>query len=388
MGPFPVDKDGNQHVLVVVDGFTRFIELYKTKDTTAVSAAEALLTHMGRYGTPNEIFSDRGTQFRNELISKLQELLETTHNFTAPNSHEENAIVERANKEVNRHLRSIIFHKKIVADWSICLPLVQRIMNSQVHSATQVSPAQLLFGNAVNLERRMFIDNTIPGRRKEDEPVTSIGEYMDKLLALQAKVLSIAKDNQYQLDSHHIQLRKKGPKTEFPINSYVLYADPTGLTVSGKTRLNTPLQGPFRVVSRVPTAHQADPEGGDIYVIENLISHVKRDVNVNHLRPFEYNLEMIDPTEVAMTDNEEFPIEEIVGHLPKLKAKDFIKLRKTQMKFLVKYTGYEQVEENTWENLKKTDQLHAYLRKHKMQTLIPASYRLNTLIRMRADQVQ
>jgi hypothetical protein len=44
-------------------------------------------------------------------------------------SHEENAIVERANKEVNRHLRGICFDRKIKEKWRQSLPLVQRIVN-------------------------------------------------------------------------------------------------------------------------------------------------------------------------------------------------------------------------------------------------------------------
>jgi hypothetical protein len=43
-------------------------------------------------------------------------------------SKEENAIVERVNKEVMRHLRGIIFKYNEIAQWSFrYLPLVQRI---------------------------------------------------------------------------------------------------------------------------------------------------------------------------------------------------------------------------------------------------------------------
>jgi hypothetical protein len=44
-------------------------------------------------------------------------------------SKEENAIVERANKEVMRHLRAFIFDERIMSDWVKYIPLVQRIMN-------------------------------------------------------------------------------------------------------------------------------------------------------------------------------------------------------------------------------------------------------------------
>jgi hypothetical protein len=46
-------------------------------------------------------------------------------------SEEQNAVVERENREVMSHLTAIIFDKRISESWSTdYLPLVQRIMNA------------------------------------------------------------------------------------------------------------------------------------------------------------------------------------------------------------------------------------------------------------------
>ncbi len=69
-------------------------------------------------------------------------------------SKEQNEIVERANREVMRHLTAIIFDKRVSEAWSMdYLPLVQRIMNAKVHDTIGVSPAaeELLFGQAINM---------------------------------------------------------------------------------------------------------------------------------------------------------------------------------------------------------------------------------------------
>jgi transposase InsO family protein len=101
IGVLTEDKEwGFNHVLVVIDNFTRWIELYPTRGVTAVEAARVLLDHSGRYGIASEWVSDRGTQFANEVIEALSTLLGSEHCFTLPHSKEENAIVERANKEV------------------------------------------------------------------------------------------------------------------------------------------------------------------------------------------------------------------------------------------------------------------------------------------------
>jgi hypothetical protein len=133
IGPVSTDLFGNCHIIVIICCFTRFIELYAAADTSAMSAARALLNHHGRYGVPQYVRLDRGSQYVNELITNFCDPVGSELNPTTAYSKEENSIVERANKEVMRHLRATIFDRRIVDHcWSSdYLPLVQRIMNAQ-----------------------------------------------------------------------------------------------------------------------------------------------------------------------------------------------------------------------------------------------------------------
>jgi hypothetical protein len=81
-------------------------------DTSARGAATAILDWMGTFGSPSEIVSDNGTQLANETIKQLSEIGLIENLQIHAYSKEENAIVERANKEVKRHLTSIVFHTK------------------------------------------------------------------------------------------------------------------------------------------------------------------------------------------------------------------------------------------------------------------------------------
>jgi transposase InsO family protein len=96
IGPVSKDSADNCYILVIIiDYFSRFVELYPVSDTSAIPCARALLSHVCSYGTPMTIRSDRGTQFVNGIISQLLSLLQIDHELSLAYSKEQNAIVER-----------------------------------------------------------------------------------------------------------------------------------------------------------------------------------------------------------------------------------------------------------------------------------------------------
>ena len=78
LGPFP-DKG---YILVIIDTFTRWTELFWCSDATAKSACDGLLNHFGRFGSPRMVRSDRGSRFANELIKDFLDLTGKPHDMT------------------------------------------------------------------------------------------------------------------------------------------------------------------------------------------------------------------------------------------------------------------------------------------------------------------
>ena len=137
IGPLPEDEKGNKFLIAIIDIFSRFLELYPAVDTSAISAADAILQHTGRYGVPSLLISDAGSQYVNEIISQYLSLMGTDHHITLAYSKQENGIIERGNKEILRHTKAIIFERSVLKTWTKSLPLVQRIINSSVHDIGQ-----------------------------------------------------------------------------------------------------------------------------------------------------------------------------------------------------------------------------------------------------------
>ena len=89
IGPLRPDAYGNMFILLLIDAFSRWVELFPTKTTKALKSASCIFQHMGRFGTPEAIHTDRGTAFHNELVSELFRMTSTEQSLTTAYSSEE-----------------------------------------------------------------------------------------------------------------------------------------------------------------------------------------------------------------------------------------------------------------------------------------------------------
>jgi Integrase core domain len=341
IGPFP---DGG-YILVIICCFTRWVELFLTDDATSTAASKCLFQHFGRFGAPAQLLADRGTHFVNAVIQEFLALVGSEQILTLSYSKEENAIVERENKEINRHITALTFDKRIINNYRDCIPMVQRIINASEHSKLQASPADLLFGTMVNLDRALFLPREHV-TKVHDQPLSA---HADRMLMLQARLVSIAQKIQQAADQKHIT-DAAADRTEFADGSYVLVRYPT----QPPTRLHTPWKGPLQVIQH----------SGNEYVLRDLIEHTERTYHVTQLKQFEYDPEFTDPREVAMHEAQEFEIEAVTSY-----RGDRYGSRK-DLEFEVKFKDGD-IQWLPYSEIKRTDALHAYLRAHRMTSLIP-----------------
>ena len=98
------------------------------------------LKHFGRFGAPHRIMlvaksirheyqygmdintawtfrSDNGPHFIAHVIREFLHLIGVSHTLTLAYSKQENAIVERYNKEIDRHLRALTFENLSLTDY-------------------------------------------------------------------------------------------------------------------------------------------------------------------------------------------------------------------------------------------------------------------------------
>jgi hypothetical protein len=225
--------------------------------------------------------------------------------------------------------------------------MVMRILNSEEKQSTGLSPAEILFGNAVSLGRHI-IHAPVPQSDSSSEPLS---EYMEKLLQRQSILIEVAQATQLKHDSHHMS-NFDPAFTEFPINSYVVLDPPEGR----RPKLQTRKKGPYQVINIV----------GSKYVLQDLLSGKNFETHISNLAPFNFDPSRTDPVKEAMNDSQEFLIEAILGHRGD-------KRRRKTMEFLVKWDGFKD-SYNSWEpyeGLRDTAKLTEYLSNNKLKSLLP-----------------
>jgi glycosylphosphatidylinositol phospholipase D len=96
------------------------------------------------HGLPRSIFSDRGSEFVNRVLSELCSVYGIKQSFTAGYSANANGVCERQIQNIIGALRSSI--NNTGANWSALLPQITFNLNTSVSKATQHSPYFLIFG--------------------------------------------------------------------------------------------------------------------------------------------------------------------------------------------------------------------------------------------------
>ena len=101
LGPFNRSKKNNAYILVMVDKFTKWVELSALLAQTAELTAKAFFNHFVKtFGCPLEIQSDQGGSFQGELFQSFCKLLEISKTRTTPYHPSENGQCEVFNKVI------------------------------------------------------------------------------------------------------------------------------------------------------------------------------------------------------------------------------------------------------------------------------------------------
>ena len=271
MGPLEPSQ-GYRYVVTIIDCFSRYLIAVPTKDHTAKTVAQVLLTRaIAQSGVPEILLSDRGTEFTGTLWNELANLMGYKLRHTAPYHPQSNGICERSHRTINNAIRATK-QQHTETSWPEIVPLIQMHYNATTHASTGYSPHEVLYGH----RSRLPIHHVLSPTTQPNEEEAHSDFLTEKRKLLKTIYDEILEDKQIEPP---------------PLNPYTpgdyIYA--RCLPLTGRTKLDLKWEGPFQVAT-TPSGFQVT-----YYNREGII----RRRHVNDVKPADINR---SPTRGKTTD--------------------------------------------------------------------------------------
>lgn len=198
-------KGGVDNLLVVTDHFTRYAQVYPTKNQTAITTAKALVDNfIPNYGFPTRLHSDQGRNFESATIRHLCKLTGIEKSHTSPWHPSGNGSCERFNRTLLDMLGTLDCKQK--ENWKTYLPSLVHAYNSSRHDTTGYSPFFLMYGR----QPKLPVDILLGVEKREEEG--SYSEFVSKLkdrfdFAYKLASSNISKNQEKQKRSYDMRCR-------------------------------------------------------------------------------------------------------------------------------------------------------------------------------------
>ena len=144
-GPISPSSEGNSYIMVIVDAFT----LNPVPHCKAYYAYTTLYEHwIAKFGLPEKLVTDNGTEFINNEIITLCHLYIIKHKPRTSHAPWTNGLVESMNRSLQKYLRCIINGNDTrYTEWSTDVKLFPLSYNSLITTTLGMSPYEMVLNH-------------------------------------------------------------------------------------------------------------------------------------------------------------------------------------------------------------------------------------------------
>ena len=143
-GPLNPMSDGKHHCLLVIDAFSRFIQVDPVKSTDATHTTEAMSIFKPSFGIPQKLLYDRGTSFMSTDFSTFLLEFGITHAPRTKWSPWTNGKLEIQNKLLSRYF--CYYLSEAGKNWAKLACQFAFAHKTSVKSSTGTTPYEVVFG--------------------------------------------------------------------------------------------------------------------------------------------------------------------------------------------------------------------------------------------------
>ena len=269
MGPLPETEDGCKYVMVAVDCFTRWVEVYAIRNQEATTVAKKLVDEIFcRFSPPEQLHSDQGRQFESDLVKEICELLQIRKTRTTPYHPQCNGMVERFNRTLLDMLSTAVGNHQ--ADWQQHIRKLCLAYNSSVHSSTGFTPFFLMFGRQAKLPIDLMYGTNQMEPNTTSEYARCLKDTLQEAYALVRERCQAEHKRQKELYDQKVHGKPFSP-------GELVWLHSTAVPRGRSRKLHHPWKGPFKVMERL---------GETTYKIKNLQGRRKTTfVHFDRLKP-------------------------------------------------------------------------------------------------------
>uniref|UniRef100_A0A803TTB8 Gypsy retrotransposon integrase-like protein 1 n=1 Tax=Anolis carolinensis TaxID=28377 RepID=A0A803TTB8_ANOCA len=205
VGELPVSK-GHRYIWTVLDLFSKqahFIPL--TKLPSAEKLAELYINHIYKlHGCPSRVVYDRGVQFTAKFWENFLEMLGAERSLSSAFHPMTNGAVERTQQTLGQFLR--MYSNIRQNDWSKWLAFAELAFNSTIHSATNKTPFEIVYGYEIQPLPQL------PKWTENEE--TGAGKWKNQMLECWGQVTASLKEAHKKYKTFADRKRVEGDKLE------------------------------------------------------------------------------------------------------------------------------------------------------------------------------
>lgn len=191
---------GFDSIWIATDRLTKRIHIAPTTtEVDSVGVARLFRDNVWRHhGLPDQIISDRGSQFVSSFTRELNRLLGITTSVSTAFHPQSDGQTERVNQEIEQFLRMFTNHRQ--DDWAEWLPIAEFSYNNRIHASTRQTPFALDTGRHPRM-------GTEPNRSSNVEAADEFASRITKATEEARSALNQAADDMARYyDAHRTDL--------------------------------------------------------------------------------------------------------------------------------------------------------------------------------------
>lgn len=233
VGPFSRTENGNRYAVTMQCDLTKYVVALPVKDKEANTIAKAIVTgFILTYGPMEQIKSDLGTEYKNQIFAEVCNTLKIKQIFATAAHPETVGALERNHKCLNEYLRCFVNENR--DDWDTWIPYYAFCYNTTPNTVHGYTPFELIFAKKISLPAEL--------ENRGIEPIYNYELYNSEMKFRLQKALKKAKEN---LETAK-DIRQQNSKLDCnPLSIKV--GDKVLVTIQNRKKLDSLYSGPYLV---------------------------------------------------------------------------------------------------------------------------------------------